>query len=682
MILRNLEILGRSGAYDLIIGGQTIRDIVSGVPAGDSSIAFDGAVAFPGLINSHDHLEFDCYEQLDGGPYRDYVEWGKTIHQKHASVIAAVEAVPRALRVRAGIAKNLLCGVTSVAHHGTGPKCDGGPIQVINGTRCVHSPRLGRLREMLIPERRAVVAHVGEGVGFDAEREIDAFVRWNVWRKQLIGVHAIAMRGDQAERFAAVVWCPVSNEFLFGCTAPVPQLKERTTILFGTDSTLTASWNIWDHLRRARELGFLTDDELIGALTANASRVWNLPNRGYIAPGAVADVVVARRRRGDQREAFFAINPEDILLVMKNGNIILLDSSLCSQVHLDVPLFNVIVNGAEKLTAENYQGVATKLRSFLPSIPVPILSDGTNRMAIRSASIGSEPIFRCPQCGAAIAVDTSCICGFVLSATSGILNLMTNEEIADVQPFVAAYDHVRASEEWGGDDLELPFHAKRHVDIWNIRSRTFKAFESVAKNLGRGLALDIGAGNCWMTRYLDRWGFDAIAMDINTGIDDGLGAGQKFIDGGAAFLRVRAGMERLPLASEQVRLLAANASFHYARDFRAALSEFERVLSPGGLIAIIDSPFYEDAADGERMVAERVVEFGGKYGIAADLAGRARYFAFKEIEAAAISLKLRLRVHSVWTGWHRRTEEIRARIRGRRIARFPLVFLEKQMSAS
>ena len=58
-----------------------------------------------------------------------------------------------------------------------------------------------------------------------------------------------------------------------------------------------------------------------------------------------------------------------------------------------------------------------------------------------------------------------------------------------------------------------------------------------------------------MTRYLDRWGFDAIAADINTDAVDGLRAGQKFIDEGAHFLRVRAGMEKLPFAPGHIRLL-------------------------------------------------------------------------------------------------------------------------------
>ena len=377
MILRNVEILGSRGVHDLIIEDQRIREIVPDAATTGPAISFNGALAFPGLINSHDHLEFDCYEQFGGGPYRDYVEWGKAIHRQHGAAIAAVEAVPRALRVRMGIAKNLLCGVTSVAHHGPDAECAGGPIHVISGTRSIHSPRLGRLSAMLIPERRIVVAHVGEGIGLDAEREIDTFTRWNVWRKRIIGVHAIAMRGDQAKRFAALVWCPVSNEFLFGRTAPMSRLKQHTSILFGTDSTLTAPWNLWDHLRRAREHGELSDDELIAAVTTNAAQTWNLSNRGRIAVGAAADIVVMRRRHTDQREAFFATNPEDILLVMKNGDVVLLDASLRGQCAAEANLFPLVVNGVEKFTADNYRDLARALRSLLPSIPVPIAADGS-----------------------------------------------------------------------------------------------------------------------------------------------------------------------------------------------------------------------------------------------------------------------------------------------------------------
>ena len=290
----------------------------------------------------------------------------------------------------------------------------------------------------------------------------------------------------------------------------------------------------------------------------------------------------------------------------------------------------------------------------------------------------AEGLFLCPQCREPLRVESQrCGCEFVICESNGIIDLMTEEEIAAVEPFVIAYEQVRRDEAWGDDDLDLPFRPKRHVDIWRIRQRSFRQLESLMANSNRGVALDVGAGNCWMTRYLAEWGFEAIAVDVNTSHIDGLGAGEKFINEGARFLRVRAGMERLPFTSGRITLLATNAAFHYARDFRTALSEFERVVTPGGMIAIIDTPFYENAADGERMLSERVEDFQRKYGMTEALARSSRYLTFNELEELAASLKLKAHVHAIWPGIGRKYEQIRGKMFGRRIARFPLVTLAK-----
>ena len=294
--------------------------------------------------------------------------------------------------------------------------------------------------------------------------------------------------------------------------------------------------------------------------------------------------------------------------------------------------------------------------------------------------MSADSLFLCPQCRQPLPVRPPCSCGFLLRESSGIINLMTDQESAVVQPFLDVYEQVRRDERWGGDDLDLPFHPRRHRDIWRIRQHTFRKFESVVADAKRGIALDIGAGNCWMTRYLDRWGFDAIALDINTSGMDGLRAGRKFIDEGAAFLRVRSGMERLPFLPERIKLLATNASFHYASDFRTALSEFERVLTPGGMIAIVDSPFYENAADGERMMAERVVEFRRKYGMPETFARRSRYLTYKGLEEMVRSLNLSCQVLPVWPGFRRSYKALRAKFAGRNIAEFPVVVIEKHFA--
>jgi len=294
-----------------------------------------------------------------------------------------------------------------------------------------------------------------------------------------------------------------------------------------------------------------------------------------------------------------------------------------------------------------------------------------------ASEISPNSLLVCPRCRKSLVLGRPCTCGFEAKESEGIIDLLLEADVVAAQPFLEIYERVRQSEQWGGDDLDLPFRAKRHRDIWNIRKRTFRTLESAVKDIPRGPAMDVGAGNCWLTRYLHQWGFDAIAIDINTTATDGLRAGQRFIDEGASFLRVRATMERLPLDSACVQLLVANASFHYACDFRSVLSEFRRVLIPGGVLALIDSPFYENSADGERMVSQRVAEFAEKYGIAESLSRKSSYFTYRQLQELAESLHLTLRIQRVWPGVMRQYRVIRGRLAGQRIAEFPLVLLGK-----
>jgi cytosine/adenosine deaminase-related metal-dependent hydrolase len=334
LILRGLELVGDDdGPRDLVLSGDRIVSVAPAAPGGAAAgsmapaLAFHDAIAFPGLYNSHEHLEFNLYPPLGHGPYGDYVDWGADIQRRDGGVIAAIESVPRGCRLRWGALKNLLSGVTSVAHHGE--PAGELPIEVLPG-KTIHSLRRdGRWRWRLNrpPNRAPYVFHIGEGTTLAARHEIDELIRWNLFRRELIGVHAVAMNPEQAAHFRALVWCPLSNQFLYGQTADVRSLKKCATVLLGTDSTLTASWNLWNHLRGARSLGALADRELFDAVTRSAAAVWGR-GTGQIRPGSKADLVVARKKSPDRWEAFFALDPADILLVLRNGNPLLIDRSI------------------------------------------------------------------------------------------------------------------------------------------------------------------------------------------------------------------------------------------------------------------------------------------------------------------------------------------------------------------
>lgn len=297
------------------------------------TIHFDDALAFPGLINSHDHLDFNLFPALGGKVYDSYRQWGHDIHSRYKAIIDAVQQIPEALRAQWGVYKNLCSGVTTVVNHGKKIKLPKGlPIQVFQDCYCLHSVGFENDWQSALqrPFRggKPFVIHCGEGTDKVSRQEIDELIQANRLNRSLMGVHGVAMTKEQATHFTALVWCPASNYFLLGKTAAVDQLQQHTNILFGTDSTLTASWNIWEHLRLARQQQLLSDDELLAGVSSSAAAVWKLPASGSLAEGQVANLVITKAQGQKGMDAFFATNPQDILLVLYQGNISLFDENL------------------------------------------------------------------------------------------------------------------------------------------------------------------------------------------------------------------------------------------------------------------------------------------------------------------------------------------------------------------
>src|SRR4029077_4256219 len=85
------------------------------------------------------------------------------------------------------------------------------------------------------------------------------------------------------------------------------------------------------------------------------------------------------------------------------------------------------------------------------------------------------------------------------------------------------------------------------------------------------------------------------------------------------FRCVTASFEDLPFAPDSFDVTLFNASLHYAQDLERALAEASCVTRPGGILAILDSPFYRRAADGEAMVAEKKSRGAASFGAQADV---------------------------------------------------------------
>lgn len=368
---------GNDAVLSISIGEGKIKQLAPALADDREQLTFVDAVAFPGLINSHDHLDFNLFPQFGNQTYESYTEWGKHIHREYAGEISSVLKIPIALRERWGVYKNLLCGVTTVINHGEKAVINDPLITIFDNCQSIHSVQFEknwkkRLNNPLKINRPAVI-HTGEGTNNAAHAEIYELIKWNLLKRKVIGIHGVAMDPGQAKHFKALVWCPESNYFLLNKTAAIDELKTKTTILFGTDSTLTGHWDMWHHIRLARKTQMLTDAELYNSLTSSPAKTWKL-NTGSIAEGFDADIVVAKANRKAGLQAFYEVTPDDILLVMHKGEILLFDESLYHQ------LTGIISQNYSKVFTGNHfkylqgdiHGLIAEIKRYKPDAGFPV----------------------------------------------------------------------------------------------------------------------------------------------------------------------------------------------------------------------------------------------------------------------------------------------------------------------
>jgi cytosine/adenosine deaminase-related metal-dependent hydrolase len=379
MILDNIRIVGQGPAPESMrISNEHINSIAPAFSAHDEDrIVFENAIAFPGLINSHDHLDFDLFPRLGRGAYQNYREWGNDIQRNNREEIDRVRQIPARVRACWGMYKNLFAGVTTVVNHGLPLSIEKPLIDVFQRYHHIHSVGFEKRWKWKLnrPMRSGfpAVMHLGEGIDDLSNKEIDTCIRWNFFKKDIIAVHGVAMSCSQAVHFKGLVWCADSNFFLFNKTAPIEELKTHVPVLIGTDSTLTSSWDIWEQLRIAMDTGKLSRKELYHAVTTTPAAVWQLPDRGVLKPGYLADIVVAKADAADALDRFFKLRPEDILLVMRRGKILLCDESLAPQLQQVRGFSSFRINGAAKRCAGDLSALVTEIRHHYAGIHLPVV---------------------------------------------------------------------------------------------------------------------------------------------------------------------------------------------------------------------------------------------------------------------------------------------------------------------
>jgi cytosine/adenosine deaminase-related metal-dependent hydrolase len=281
----------------------------------DCVLRFPGCEIRPGLINAHDHLHRNHYGRLGAPPYRDAYAWGRDIQRRCAAEIAAGRALARREALLRGAWKNLRAGVTTVVHHDRWePDFDDEfPLRVLP---IASADSLGMTLDLpeLDPGKPFAI-HFAEGTGPRAAAEVRQLAARGLLTPRCLAVHGVGIEREGIAQFrasgAALVWCPSSNLFLFGRTAPAELLREGVDVLLGSDSLLTGAGDLLDELRVARRAGLLSDRRLEDAVGATAARRLGMAPRS-LQLGEPADLVVLSA-------PLLEASAKDVELVMVGG---------------------------------------------------------------------------------------------------------------------------------------------------------------------------------------------------------------------------------------------------------------------------------------------------------------------------------------------------------------------------
>jgi cytosine/adenosine deaminase-related metal-dependent hydrolase len=299
-----------------------------------------GYLILPGLINSHDHLEFNLFPRLGRGPYPNATAWAEDIYHPNRSPVKEHLAVPKAVRLAWGGLKNLLSGVTTVAHHNPYDAEvfeNGFPVRVVKRFRWAHSLRFSSdlvARYQTVSKRWPFMMHAAEGTDRNAASEIQELERAKVLSSRTVLIHGVAIDSDSLQilqrRGVSVVWCPSSNLFMLSHTLRPEVLRSGMPICLGTDSALTCQGDLACELRVAREVSCLTAEDIYPMVTTQAARTLLLnQGEGEIRERGIADLLAVHDCGQNPAEALQDFVPA---LVMLGGKIQLISTNLAARI--------------------------------------------------------------------------------------------------------------------------------------------------------------------------------------------------------------------------------------------------------------------------------------------------------------------------------------------------------------
>ena len=342
--LKNGVLAGAKGKA-LGVAGETITAPGKGCTIDLKEKSF----IYPGLINTHDHLQGNYRPPVGPKPgvfYLTWLPWDNDL--KASDTFKERSKLSREDLYAFSGYKCLFSGVTTVNDHFPQkfnaqilPKL---PIRAILEYGLAHESSSYDLKwgdGVAIEHERAVknkwpfITHLSEGFDEEAMNGVNHLESLKILDNHCLLIHCIGFSDEDikkaAKAGASVSWCGFSNKFMFNVTCKIRKMiKAGINVTIGTDSSATGSANLLEEMRYDRMLyrsmyGEDLDPKIIFEMvTKNAAKAFWLQDKiGTLEEGKLADLLVTKAKKDDPYENLLNTTMEDIELLTLAGKPIL-----------------------------------------------------------------------------------------------------------------------------------------------------------------------------------------------------------------------------------------------------------------------------------------------------------------------------------------------------------------------
>jgi 5-methylthioadenosine/S-adenosylhomocysteine deaminase len=375
---------------EVLVEGKNITCVAPGTQcsmeagAVGATVIDTGGIIAPGMIDTHNHILFDIFDDDDWKPakvYTNHNAW--TTEPRYVAMLDVKQCLVNdsqgkptwctntpygtatgSLRCEVdkfGELKGLIAGTTSIVGlAGTSSACFGSVARSIDasqnglGTDSIQTSAIfppsqtsgdGVCANFASGATTAYLVHCGEGTDAKALAELATLSSLTTTPGCLLAppttiTHGTAFGSNEfaamAQHNVKLTWSPASNVSLYGQTADIPTaLTAGVTVALAPDWSMGGSQNLLDELRfadawdNAHWSDRLSSKDLLAMTTTNAASVLALGDRlGRIQVGYLADLALFAGDAAKPYDAVLAATPRDVQLVMVGGAVLYGDAAL------------------------------------------------------------------------------------------------------------------------------------------------------------------------------------------------------------------------------------------------------------------------------------------------------------------------------------------------------------------